>query len=639
VSQAGYTGNQPGVLTDIWLPVMMFSAEGLRSPTQNWLQLWGRLAPGATPESVRPIARTVLANFLSEQRDAGTGAKAPRAKQAAASALEIADASTGFSAVRQQFAQALVALAVIVAVVLLIACSNVANLLLARGAARMREMSLRASIGAGRGRLLQQVLIESSVLTLAATVVGIVCATATVPLLLGMLTTNENPVYLNATLDWRILAFVAAIGCVTTMVFGLAPALRASAAQPSDAGVAGDRRSTANVGVARPVVAAQIGFSLMLLFVAVLLMRSFDRLQAIDLGFAPDRVMLLSIESRDRLEPAESTAVSQRLVERVRGLPGVEAASFSSWALFRGWSWGTDVGLPSGALAGTSRLAISSQFFRTMGTPLIAGRELEARDTEATRPQPVIVNAAFAAKYFPGEQALGRRLTSSARGQTVLMEIVGVAANARDGSVRDPVGAFLFCRLPTPAGRWKCGRRRTCGRSPTRSVARCRTCTRRCAWSTSHARRPSLATRCCASDCSPSCRASSRRWGWRSRPSGCTASRPTPWSAGRGRSASASRSARGRRRSSVRSSAAWAARWPSESWPASRAGSTSPGSSGRCCTKWSRSAPRASYCPSSVCSPWRWPRRGCRRAAPCASTRRSACGWNNRAADSWPNMR
>ena len=452
VSQAGYTGNQPGVLTDIWLPVMMFSADGLRSPTQNWLQLWGRLAPGATPESVRPIARTVLANFLSEQRDAGTGAKAPRAKQAAASALEIADASTGFSAVRQQFAQALVALAVIVAVVLLIACSNVANLLLARGAARMREMSLRASIGAGRGRLLQQVLIESSVLTLAATVVGIVCATATVPLLLGMLTTNENPVYLNATLDWRVLAFVAAIGCVTTMVFGLAPALRASAAQPSDAGVAGDRRSTANVGVARPVVAAQIGFSLMLLFVAVLLMRSFDRLQAIDLGFAPDRVMLLSIESRDRLEPAESTAVSQRLVERVRGLPGVEAASFSSWALFRGWSWGTDVGLPSGALAGTSRLAISSQFFRTMGTPLIAGRELEARDTEATRPQPVIVNAAFAAKYFPGEQALGRRLTSSARGQTVPMEIVGVAANARDGSVRDPVGAFLFSPIADAGG-------------------------------------------------------------------------------------------------------------------------------------------------------------------------------------------
>jgi putative ABC transport system permease protein len=133
---------------------------------------------------------------------------------------------------------------VIVAVVLLIACSNVANLLLARGAARMREMGLRASIGAGRGRLLQQVLIESSVLTLAATAVGVLCAMAAGPLLVEMLTTNENPVYLDMRLDWRVLVFVAAIGCATTMVFGLAPALRAATAQPSDAGVAGDWRST-----------------------------------------------------------------------------------------------------------------------------------------------------------------------------------------------------------------------------------------------------------------------------------------------------------------------------------------------------------------------------------------------------------
>ena len=452
VAQAGFTGTEPGTLTDIWLPSVMFQGGDLRSPTWHWLQVWGRLAPGARRESAEPIVRTVLANFLAEQPGVGKGFKAPKAKQAAEAAFTIADAATGFSGVRQQFARPLLALAAIVSVVLLIACSNVANLLLARGAARMREMGLRASIGAGRGRLLQQVLIESSVLTLAATAVGVLCARAASPLLIGMLATNENPVYLDARLDWRVLAFVAAIGCVTTMVFGLAPALRAAAAQPGDAGVAGDRRSTAHAGIARPVVAAQIAFSLMLLFVAVLLLRSFDRLQAIDLGFVPDNIVLLSIESRDRLQPDEATAVSQRLVERVRALPGVEAASFSSWALFRGWIWGGDVGLPSGARAGTLRLAVSSQFFRTMGTPLLAGREFEARDTDATRPQPVIVNATFAAKYFPGESAVGQRLVTSGRGPTLPMEIVGVAADARDRSVRNPVDPFLFSPIADAGG-------------------------------------------------------------------------------------------------------------------------------------------------------------------------------------------
>jgi putative ABC transport system permease protein len=452
IAQPGFTGTEPGTLTDIWLPAVMFQGGDLRSPTWHWLQVWGRLAPGARPESAQPIVRTVLANFLAEQPGPGKGFKAPKGKQAAEAAFTVANAATGFSGVRQQFAGPLLALAAIVSAVLLIACSNVANLLLARGAARMREMGLRASIGAGRSRLLQQVLIESSVLTLAATVVGVLCAIAAGPLLVGMLATNENPVYLDTRLDWRVLGFVAAIGCATTMVFGLAPALRAAGAQPSDAGVAGDRRSTAHAGVARPMVAAQVAFSLMLLFVAVLLLRSFDRLQAVDLGFTPDRIVLLSIESRGRLQPAEAAGVSQRLVERVRALPGVEAASFSSWALFRGWMWGGDVGLPGGARAGTLRLAISSQFFRTMGTPLLAGREFEARDTDATRPQPVIVNATFAGKYFPGESAVGQRLVTLGHGQTVPMEIIGVAADARDRSVRDPVDPFLFSPIADAGG-------------------------------------------------------------------------------------------------------------------------------------------------------------------------------------------
>ncbi len=353
---------------------------------------------------------------------------------------------------RQDFERPLLALASIVGVVLLIACSNVANLLLARGAARRREMALRASIGAGRGRLIQQVLVESSVLTIAATAFGIVCAVAAVPLIVGMLTTNENPVYLDARLDWRALLFVAAIGCLTTVFFGLAPALRASAATPGEATALGNRHHTAHAGVARPLVAVQIGFSLMVLFVAGLLLRSFDRLLAVDVGFTPERLVLLSVEARERFEPPQAREVGRLLLERVQALPGVESASMSGWALFRGWSWGNNLALPGGARAQSLRLAVSPQFFRTMGTRLLDGREFEPRDADAENPMPVIVNEAFARKYFPDERAVGRRMTTTSRGQTVAYDIVGVVANVRDGSVRGEMGAYLFSPIGDPGG-------------------------------------------------------------------------------------------------------------------------------------------------------------------------------------------
>ena len=447
VTPAGFTGAQPGALTDIWIPNMMFQAESLRAPNWNWLQIWGQLAPNVSGETVQPIVRTALANFEAEQRATEKGRK----EQAAESAIDVHNASTGLSQVRLDFERPLLALAAIVGVVLLIACSNVANLLLARGAARRREMALRASIGAGRSRLVQQVLLESSVLTLAATAFGVLCAMLAVPFMVGMLTTNENPVYLEARPDWRALMFVAALGGFTTVLFGLAPALRASSATPAEAAALGDRHHTV-AGVARPLVAVQIAFSLMILFVAGLLLRSFDRLLAVDLGFRPERLVLLSIEARDRFEPAQAREVGRQLLERIQSMPGVESASVSGWALFRGWSWGNNVEVPGGGRAQSFRLAVSPQFFRTMGTRLLDGREFLPRDSDATNPMPVIVNETFARKYLPGERAVGRRLTTTSRGQTLSYDIVGVAADVRDGSVRGEMNPFLFSPIGDAGG-------------------------------------------------------------------------------------------------------------------------------------------------------------------------------------------
>jgi putative ABC transport system permease protein len=448
VAQAGFTGAQPGMLTDIWIPNMMFDGESLRSPTWNWLQVWGRLAPNAPRENVEAIVQTAVTNFESEQPSGGKA----RDQQKAELAIELRDAATGFSQVRLSFERPLLALGAIVAVVLLIACSNVANLLLARGAARTREMALRVSIGAGRRRLVQQVLVESSVLTLAATALGVLCATLAVPLIVGMLTTNENPVYLEARADWRALLFVAALGCLTTVFFGLAPALRASRTSPAEATALGDRHHTAHSTVIRPLLAVQVGFSLMVLFVAALLLRSFDRLLAVDLGFTPERLVLLSVESRDRLEPARARELNRQLLERVRSMAGVEAASMSGWALFRGWSWGNNLEVPGQGRAQTFRLAVSSNFFQTMGTRMLEGREFGAQDSDATTPIPIVVNATFARKYLSGKSAVGTRLTTTSRGQAVAYEIIGVADDVRDGSVRGEMNPFVFSPMSDPGG-------------------------------------------------------------------------------------------------------------------------------------------------------------------------------------------
>jgi len=447
VAEAGFTGAQPGAVTDIWVPNMMFQRDSLTNPNWGWLQIWGRLAPGVTRNMVQPIAQTTVLNLDGEITEGKS-----RGQRAAELAVDLFPGATGISEIRNAFGRPLLALAAIAGIVLLIACSNVANLLLARGAARTREMSLRASIGAGRARLLQQLLVEAGVLTLAATALGFLCATLALPLIVGMLTTNENPVYLATRLDWRAVAFVAALGGLTTVLFGLVPAIRASAASPARAAAVGGRNQTAHGRMTHSLVATQIAFSLMILFVAALLLRSFDRLLQVNLGFVPEQLVLLSVEPRDHLEPEQAREIGRLLREQAQGMSGVESASFSGWALFRGWSWGNNLELPGGGRAQTHRLAVSPHFFRTMRTAVLDGREFEPKENDGMNPMPVIVNEAFARTYFPGERAVGRRMTTTSRGQLLSYDIVGVVANVRDGSVRGEVTPYLFSPMGDAGG-------------------------------------------------------------------------------------------------------------------------------------------------------------------------------------------
>ena len=196
---------------------------------------------------------------------------------------------------RWQFERPLWILAAVVGLVLLIACSNVANLFVARAAARGREMAMRAALGGGRTRLLQQVLIESCLLALASGAIGLLFASAMAPSIVMLMSTTGDPTYLDVHPDGRVFVFLAFVSLLTTLLFGMAPALRASAARPLDALRGGNGRPSARIGILRPVLAAQVAFSFVVLFVAGLLLTSFYKLTSVDLGFSQKNLLLFDM--------------------------------------------------------------------------------------------------------------------------------------------------------------------------------------------------------------------------------------------------------------------------------------------------------------------------------------------------------
>jgi len=449
VAQAGFTGSEPGTLTDVWVPNMMWGrGQDFSNGQWNWLLVWGRLAPGADRNAVASILQSrfvTLDRELSPERAAEEG---PSVRPA----LDVLPAATGASGVREIFARPLVVLAAIVAIVLLIACSNIANLLLARGAARDREMMLRASIGAGRGRLLQQVLVECAVLVFAAAILGLLFAQLAVPFIIGMLAASNNPVHLETSIDVRAVAFLIALGGLTTLLFGLAPAIRASRATPRGVVSQAGGRHTSPSALIRPLVALQVGFSLMVLFVAGLLLQSFHRLTHVDLGFSTERLMVVDVETREKFTPEVGRLVERQMLDEVRRLPGVQAASLSGWALFRGWSSQGRFQIPGRGAAQTQTFWVSPGFFDAMRIRILDGRELSVRDADVPDPTAVVVNEAFARRFFARESAVGQRLERQVDGVSRTFEIVGVAANARDVKVRDIIGPYLFEPTRGPDG-------------------------------------------------------------------------------------------------------------------------------------------------------------------------------------------
>ena len=443
VAEKSFYGVSPGHLVDVWVPNMMWNRDALTNGGWSWFRILGRLKPGITSDAARSALQPVFTDFRRERAQRFRPDE-PRAivERFINTPLQMAPARNGPSRLRRDFERPLWILATVVGLVLLIAGSNVANLFLARAAAREKEMSLRLSIGASRGRLIQQLLIESGLLALVACALGLFFASAAAPLVVRMLAPSSSPAYLDLRIDWRVLSFLSALGLMTTILFGLVPALRASSVAPLGALNAAGGRLSSSVGLLRPLIAVQVGFSLAILFVSGLLVASFAKLSSVNPGFDKARLMVIDVASKDF--PSESDrarSAGNELLERVRNIPGVETAGLSGWALFSGSSWTSGVRIPGHAPNAFEPhyLAVSPGFFETMRIRTLDGRTFVDRDSEPERPTAVIVNEAFARRYFGTEPAIGKVYERVNRAGLVRQEIVGIVADARyGGSLRKP---------------------------------------------------------------------------------------------------------------------------------------------------------------------------------------------------------
>jgi predicted permease len=442
VAHESFTGIEPGRHVDLWVPIAMYDAGGFTfsNPEWNWLGILGRLGPGITRERARDVLQAPFSQFRRELTAGRRGPENPRdaIERYINAPLTLEPAANGPSGLRRQFDRPLWILSVFVGLVLLIAISNLANLYLARAAVREREMSLRLSIGASRWRLIQQMLIESVLLAAVASLLGLLFARVAGPSIIELLAPSTNPVYLELRTDWRLLAFLCIAAALTTILFGLAPALRASRVAPIGALRGGEPRVTSRTGLPRSLVALQVSFSLAILFVAGLFLLSFGRLANTDVGFAKNGVLLVRVESRERLDPEIARTAGLQLLERVRSVPGVSHASLSARPLFaQGGSISrVRVAGHESDTFSPPHLPVSPGFFETMGIRLIAGRDFIPGDSEPAEPTAVIVNEAFARRYFGAASPVGRVYDRTGQPPPVRQEIVGVVTDARLSDLR-----------------------------------------------------------------------------------------------------------------------------------------------------------------------------------------------------------
>jgi predicted permease len=459
VTPPGFTGPDVGRAFDVAVPIaaealLRGKANRLDSRSDWWLHVMVRLRRGQTPEQATAALRAVQRQIADESRP--TTWRPDAAARFLADPFTLRPAATGTSRLRLRYERPLVTLTAVVGLTLLVACGNIANLLLARAAARRHELSVRTALGASGWRIARQLLAESLLLSTTGAVLGVAVAVAGSRVVVAQLSTNVGRTFLDVGIDPRMLAFTAAVAVGTALLFGTVPALRAARAAPIDAMKEQGRGTSRRAGVAGTLVVTQVALSFVLLVGAGLFLRTFASLAARDLGFERGRALLVSVDARRAgLDSAALRATWERVREAALAVPGVARAGLSAITPVSGDTRNNIIALPGRPpLPERERLVmmnvVSPGWFATLGTPLVAGRDFDGRDRPGA-PLAVIVNRAFVAKYFGGERPIGRLIAEvnmgTAHPDRPPMEIVGVVGDAVYESPREQAPPTMYWPL------------------------------------------------------------------------------------------------------------------------------------------------------------------------------------------------
>jgi predicted permease len=460
VSKAGFDGVEPGRAPQIRIPMTMRDElphaqfGRLNNERFRWAEVFGRLKPGVSREKAQAGLQPLFHQIIDQEVTLPPFAKAsPVVKQEFLRMwMEVMPGSKGRSNLRKAFSKPLFALMGIVGLVLLIACSNLANLLIARASARQKEIAIRLAMGAARARLVRQLLVESLVLAAVGGLVGVGLAVVIDRGLLAFLPSGHTPLSLSATPDWTVLGFTCAISLLAGSLFGLVPALQSTRPQLANTlkDQAGGVIRGGSAGLRKGLVVAQVSLSLLLLIGAGLFLQSLRNLKTLDPGFKVNGLMAFDVDpTLSKYDRSWSEAYYRRLDDRLNSMPGIEAHTFAWVPVLENNEWDNWVTIEGYSAKQDERPDphmeyCSPGFFKTLKIPVVLGRDFTDRDVKNSQ-KVGIVNQKFVKKYFAGVDPLGRHVGMGIDPGTKLdIQIVGVVGDTKYESLRDEIPEEMY---------------------------------------------------------------------------------------------------------------------------------------------------------------------------------------------------